>query len=289
MAASLERAKGKIKARMESLRGGVYTEADLSMMLASSAASWGVAKSVKRKEFIEFLVAELDLRRIDLKSERYGTMTRYAWGQYSPYAMALTLRPRSYLSHGTAVSLHGLNDQVPKTIYANQEQSKKRSKGELSQEGLNRAFSMRQRTSRYVYSMEGLRVVLLSGKHTGQLGVVTYTGDMGEELPVTGIPRTLVDIAVRPAYAGGIQQVLEAYRGALERVDVGEVVRTLRNLEYMYPYHQAIGFLMERAGYQEKQWLRLRQLGTHFDFYLVHGMKDPQYDASWRLFHPQGI
>ncbi len=289
MATSLERAKGRIQTQIESMIGGVFTEADLSAMLSANAGVWRVAKSVKRKEFIGFLISEMGLRAIEMKSERYGSTIRYVWGEYSPYAMALTLRPRSYLSHGTAVLLHGLNDQASKTIYVNQEQSKKPASGTLSQERLNLAFSRRQRTSSYVFSLEGRRVVLLSGKHTVQLGVVAHSGLLGERLPVTGIARTLIDIVVRPAYAGGIQQVLEAYRGAEELVDTAELVRTLRQLNYLYPYHQAVGFLLERAGYPEKEWVELKRLGTEFDFYLVHGMKSPQYDSGWRLFYPQGM
>ena len=111
----------------------------------------------------------------------------------------------------------------------------------------------------------------------------------GEEVPTTGVARTLTDIVVRPAYAGGIVQVLEAYRGAKGRVDASEIVRVLRKLDYIYPYHQAIGFLMERAGYPPKEWLKLRRLGTKFDFYLIHGMKKPKHDPKWRLFFPEGV
>ena len=203
--------------------------------------------------------------------------------------MALSLRPRSYLSHGTAVFLHALNEQLPKTIYANQEQSAKPSSGRLSQERLTLAFTHRQRTSSYVYAMESFRVVLLSGKQTGDLGVMTLKGPQGEEVRGTGIARTLIDIVVRPAYAGGIVQVLEAYRGAKGRVEAGEIVRTLRKLDYVYPYHQSVGFLMERAGYAPQECAKLRRLGTNYDFYLIHGMKKPKHDPKWRLFFPEGI
>jgi predicted transcriptional regulator of viral defense system len=203
--------------------------------------------------------------------------------------MGLSLRPRSYLSHGTAVFLHGLNDQIPKTIYVNQEQSKKSGSGRLSQERLTLAFSRRQRTSKYVYGFDGYRAVLLSGKQTGALGVAKLGGPQRETLPVTGLARTLIDIAVRPAYAGGIVQVMEAYRGARGRVGGAEMVRMLRKLDYVYPYHQAIGFLMERAGYPEGEWEKLRRLGTRFDFYLLHGMRNAKRDEKWRLFFPEGL
>ena len=44
--------------------------------------------------------------------------------------MALSLRPRSYLSHASALVLQGLTEQIPGTIYVNQEQSAKASAAE---------------------------------------------------------------------------------------------------------------------------------------------------------------
>ncbi len=289
MASKLERAKPQVIALFESIRGGVFTEPDLLDILKKHRRRWELGVRVSGPVFTKFLVDELGLRIVELRAEQYGTLYRYAWREFSPYVMALSIRSRSYLSHGTAVFLHGLNDQLPKTIHVNREQSEKPKGGGLTQERLNLAFSRRQRTSKYVYAFDSYRAVLLSGKQTGAYGVITRRGPQREELPVTGLARTLVDIAVRPAYSGGIVQVLEAYRGAKGKVGGAEIVRVLKRLDYVYPYHQAIGFLMERAGYPEEEWARLRALGTKFDFYLLHGLKKPRRDEKWRLLVPEGL
>ena len=114
-------------------------------------------------------------------------------------------------------------------------------------------------------------------------------GPQRESLQVTDIARTLIDIVVRPAYAGGIVQVLEAYRGARGRVEASEIVRRLEALDYLYPYHQAIGFLMDRAGFSAAEFEKLRRLGTRFDFYLTYGMKQTTHDDKWRLYIPKGF
>lgn len=290
MGITLERASGKIRDHLAADRGGAFREADLASMLLHYKAEWGIKGRPSSRTFLAFLLEQVGLREVELRSDQYRPLTRFAFGDYSPYRMALSIRPRSYLSHGTAVFLHGLNDQLPKTIYVNQEQSKKPQRsGELSQDRITQAFSRHQRTSSYIYVFDSYRAVLLSGKQTGDLGVVQAKGPRGEDLRVTNLARTLVDAVVRPAYAGGIFQVLEAYRGARNRVAGEDIVAMLMGLDYLYPYHQAIGFLMERAGYPEKQWGKLRQLGTAFDFYLLHGIKKPHLDEKWRLFVPEGI
>jgi hypothetical protein len=110
-----------------------------------------------------------------------------------------------------------------------------------------------------------------------------------ETLDATKLERTLIDIAVRPAYAGGVYQVLNAYRTAKGRMSVSVVLATLKKLDYLYPYHQVIGFYMEKAGYEEQRYERLLKVGLKYDFYLAHDIRESEYNAKWRLFAPKGF
>ena len=67
------------------------------------------------------------------------------------------------------------------------------------------------------------------------------------------------------------------------------MIKLLEEMDHAYPYHQSIGFLMERAGRQEKDCDKFKQLGTEFDFFLDYGLKRPAYDGKWRLYYPPSL
>ncbi len=213
---------------------------------------------------------------------------RYVWREANPYEIALSLKRNAYLCYATAIFLHGLAEQIPSVIFVNAEQSPKQSSGILTQEGIDRAFSGRQRESNFVFQYDNSKAVLISGKNTRQLEVIQLDHS-GVKLTLTSLERTLIDIVVRPNYSGGVFQVLEAYRRAQTRISVATLVATLKKLEYVYPYHQAIGFYMQRAGYPEKLYARLKDFGFKYNFYLTYDLREKEYVADWRLFVPKGL
>ncbi|MBN9682167.1 MULTISPECIES: type IV toxin-antitoxin system AbiEi family antitoxin domain-containing protein [unclassified Corallococcus] len=288
----LQLAAGLIAQAFQDEPGRVYSRPALTAMLKRHREEWGLPASVGLSGFIQFLADSKQLSVVRLSSDTGEVVTRYVWEQASPLAVALTLRPSAYLSHGTAAWLQGLTDQFAKVIYVNKEQSPKPPpRGGLTQEAIDRAFKGHQRASTYVFHFDIYRAVLLSGKNTGALGVEDVPTPEGEFLPATNVERTLIDLTVRPTYAGGVEEVLGAFRRAREqeKVDVEKLLQTLAQLNYVYPYHQALGFYMERAGFEADALSPLRALGLQHDFYLAYGLKDLVYDAGWRLHHPRGL
>ncbi len=271
----------------------VFSRRELSAFLRGAADEGQLPQSTSASKFIAFLETK-GLSKATLRlAAGVGTgspITRYIWGPVSVYSLGLSMRPGAYLSHASAVFLHGLTDQIPKTIYVNKEQSAKPPPAlGLTQEGINRAFANSQRSSTYIFSYEGYRFVLLSGKSTNRLEVSEIKGSQGEFVDATKLERTLIDIAVRPAYAGGVFEVVKAYRAAKDRVSVNTLVATLKQLGYVYPYHQAVGFYMQRAGIEPSKLERLKQLGLNFDFYLSHKMGPTSFSPEWRIHFPEGL
>jgi len=291
VATHLDIAAPKIFATLDQSKG-VFSVRELEEIFRDSRHEWDLPDRTRVSRWLEYLQTKGSLRKLTLQAKGYTPLIRYVWGGVSAYRLAALIWRGAYLSHGSAVFLHGLTDDIPKTVYVNREQSPKPTpSGGLTQERLDMAFSRPQRSSAYVLTVDDFRIVMLSGKNTGRLEVGEIPDPSAESrlLPVTRLERTLIDIVVRPAYAGGVTRLVDAFHGAAPRVSVPVLVATLRQLGYIYPYHQALGFLLERAGVDPTQLGPLRELGMEFDFHLAHGMRERDYDPSWRLFFPKGL
>jgi predicted transcriptional regulator of viral defense system len=272
----------------------VYKQSELTGILKKNQGTdWKLSQHLTTPSFIKKLLGHPQFKKIFLQpANESPVVTRFIWGNVSPYEMALSLNPNSYLCHGTAVFLHGLNDQIPRVVYVNKEQSQKLvNKTNLTQEGIDKAFAGAQRTSLYEIAYKNNRIFLVRGKNTDNLDVSQMKGENGEALAVTKIERTLIDIAVRPAYAGGVYQVLAAYEGARGLISISKITKLLEKMSFHYPYHQAIGFYLKKAGYPSKSINTLKGFGLEFDFYLDYGIsrKNNEYDEEWRLFYPKGF
>jgi predicted transcriptional regulator of viral defense system len=269
----------------------VFGTQDLVRLLNENRAAWGVRSDVGPKDFFEYLQKELALKHVVLKGVSHDhAFTRYLWRTPTALEVAVSLRSTAYLCHLSAVSVHGLTNESPRTLYVNYEQSEKpRPDGDLTQPALDRAFRGKQRESTYAFKYADYRIFLLSGKHTNRLEVEQIAIADQFEGSVTSLERTLIDITVRPTYAGGVHEVLDAYRRAKDRVSIPRLMSTLQKLDYVYPYHQAIGFYLKRAEYAEAESKALKKLEREFNFYLAHDMRDKEFDKEWRIYHPKGM
>ncbi len=282
-------AKRDIVKAFEETPTRVFTRADIDEIISRNRTFWRLSQSTTTNKFIAFLLDRTPLKAIEFEFPARPT-TRYVWGDVPTLQVVQCLNQEAYFSHYTAVDLHELTEQIPKTIYLNIEQRLTGSGGELTQDRIERAFKLKPRVSHNVAPIGDLRICLLNGRNTGRLGVVEISRrDLGQ-LRVTGVERTLIDIAVRPVYAGGVFEVAKAYKLAQNQLSVNKLVAYLKKLKYTYPYHQAIGFYLDRAGvYKESQINLLHELPMHFDFYLANRMGKVEYIKKWRLFVPKGF
>ena len=117
----------------------------------------------------------------------------------------------------------------------------------IPQENIDKAFSKPMRTTNNYFDYNNQRIYILNGQYTNNLGVIEQEG-----IRVTNIERTLIDITVRPQYSGGVyDEFSNIFKKAKGEASANRIAAYLQKLDYSYPYHQAIGLYLEKAGYKE--------------------------------------
>lgn len=273
----------------------VLRAADIARVLRENRGAWRLAQGTSLQNFIDFLSEKSELRHI-----RYPFPQRevigYTWGKLSTYETLIGLIPKGFYSHYTALRMHGLTEQIPKTIYISKEKSAPlATKNSYDQEAIDKAFKQPQRISsnEIELSEEGVRVVMLQSAHHNSLGIIEgrfYEGSPeGLRVRYTNLERTMIDVVIRPSYAGGVAEVAKAFENAKGKLAVNKVSAMLRQMKFGYPYHQAIGYYLERAGYKDSLVEIFRRQPMIYDFYLAHGLKRTSYCKDWRLYIPEGF
>jgi hypothetical protein len=268
----------------------VFSHAQLEALFRAQRREWRLAKAMQAQEFITKLL-EAELLRV-FEPERTSSHKRlYVRDAATAYELALHLAPGNYFSHESALYLHGLLPTEPARVWVTQEQLPKQRQlppAPLTQTGVNAAFAHLQRQAQPVGQYRGYSLQWLASQAAGRPGVLTIAVSPTERWPVTGLERTLLDCTVRPAYAGGPATVLAAYRQAAPHLNVAKLADLLQHMAYRYPYNQAVGFYLERAGgYPADVVQPFAQQPRLLDFYLSHATGEATaYCARWRIHYP---
>src|SRR5262245_41500258 len=119
--ARIQIAKPDIVRYFDQLPARVLKPSELGRALADNRGFWRLAQNTTTSDFVAFLVQSGQLQRHDFPFP-YRREIRYAWGDVPLLEVLLTIKPGAYYTHYTAMRMHGLTEQVPKTIYLNHEQ-----------------------------------------------------------------------------------------------------------------------------------------------------------------------
>jgi len=265
----------------------IFKKSDILEILSTNKDEWKLSSTISSNKLINFLISINKLKLYQLNFPQRKEI-RYGWGKVSDYEIFNSLRPDSYFTHSSALYLHKLISTKPNIIYINYEQPQKRNQdSQLMQERIDFAFNNACRVSNMKAKFQKKEVCLLNGKFTGHNGVIDYKVKDGRIIRVTNIERTLIDSTVRPIYSGGVETVQLAYKKAVHRVNIKKLIELLSDIGFIYPYHQAIGFYIERSGvYSEEQIKLLEQFEVKYNFFLCHKITNKKYSARWKLFYP---
>ena len=276
-----------IKRTVDDLKTKAFSKIFLYRLFEQERSRWNISSLKTFKQFIDFILKENILIEHELSAQNGKRQLLYSNGAVDDFTLFGALNTHGYFTHYTSMFLHQLTLQIPKTYYLNVEHSKDISSQGLTQDAIDNAFSQTQRKANSSLTYNTKKVYILNGKKTDGLGVIQKVNE-SESYKYTDLERTLIDIAIRPVYSGGVFEVLGAYQGAKTQIDPVKLESYLTQLNFIYPYHQVIGFYLEKAGYDAKT-LRLFEKDQKFKFYLTYNIRSKEFSSKWNLYYPKGM
>lgn len=266
----------------------VLSRTEYEGLVSSINEIWGL-RSISRNNIKKFLLEENLFIQDHIKTDDNHSSEIYYLPQSKiDFFDVASVRSRSsYFSFFSALYINNLTLQIPKQIYLTLERKTlDHNDNILRQENIDRAFSKPPRITTDKRNYKNFDINFINGQYQNQIGITEFR----DQYTVSDIERTLIDISVRPFYSGGVTQVLEAYINAKNRMDPKKLIDYYTQMNYTYPYHQVIGFYLEKAGYDEKiynEFLNFDDLD--FDFYLTYNILHKEYSKKWRLYYPKGL
>ena len=290
---SFEAATELIRDNLYSDNIKAYTTYDIKNIFSLNRSDWKIAGYRTPDQFMSFLENKKIIKILKLKHQSTGSIKKILTEpDATKQNIALTIKKDGYLSNYSSMQIHQLTLQIPKSLYISfnkglDTKDIKKSENEITQENIDIAFSKPQRITSEVYKSEldNTRFYFIQKAHKEKnIGILS-----NDNYSYTDLERTLIDIAVRPAYSGGVFEVLNAFEIAKENVDINKLNTYLLELDYKYPYHQVIGFYMSKAGYTDEKISLFSNYLSKYDFYLTYNISNKEFDSKWKIYYPKGF
>jgi predicted nucleic-acid-binding protein len=258
-------------------------------------------KSFSLNKFIKYLLDNEFIFEFEFENninDKKIYVSKY-FNNKSDYAKALEvsslLIPKSYISYFSSMYHYNLTQQLPKKIYLSVERKSNAPHNALKQEVINKALCKEGRLPAGVLSMLGYEIYLVHAKEANRVGIKRVLL-FDKDYRITTLERTLVDIVVRSEISGGIEEVVQAYKKAFElyrdTIFINKIIFILKKLNYIYPYHQVIGYLLSKSGFDASNIKKEFEFKN--DFFLARGivnenLNDLDYNQEFRLYIPKNL
>ncbi len=234
-----------------------------------------------------------------LTAKNSKTVTLYCsrkLDKLNPYEIVQAMFPQGYFCNLSSIYYHSLTNQVPKALYICYEKkpAKRKKVNTVNNNELRRSFIKPHRHTKHVYTLNDYEIIVVERRAR-----ISGSGVVESHLPstllpntsrVTCIERALIDAVVSPQYNGGIVSVNTYFRNARDMLDMAMLIKIYRRLDFVYPYSQSIGFLLDRAGMPKYASVIYKNFPPERSFFVDHDAKTSWiYDEKWKLYYPAGI
>lgn len=208
---------------------------------------------------------------------------------FSIEELAASLTSRGYFSNIFAAYIHGITTSHSRVIINEEQWRANNLSGKITQRGIDSAFQNPQRKSSNTCFFREYVITFTNSANTNKLGVINIDYQYFK-FNTTDIDRTLIDLAVRPSYAGGYVEVYLCYKNAIEKnlVDPQRLLHYLKKMNFSFPYVQAIGFYLYIAS-GKKEIYSIFETEPPFNFYCDYQIDSPTLSKKWKVYYPQSL
>jgi predicted transcriptional regulator of viral defense system len=214
----------------------------------------------------------------------------------NPYEIAKAMYPEAYFCNLSSIYYHALTNQIPSSVYLCHETisaKRKTHKKSINNNALRSAFIKPHRYTNYVFDINWHEIVVVDRVKNSGHGVVevhTSRTVLPDHSRVTCIERALIDAVVSPHYNGGIVSVSAYFKKASRKFSISKLVDIYKQLNFIYPYSQSIGFFLDKAGMTKNALVIYKEFPPARTFFVDHEAKTSwSYDDKWKLYYPLGL
>jgi len=150
------------------------------------------------------------------------------------YEVAMHLVTNGAISHWSAMSFHGLTEQIPRTVFV------------LTTDSITR---MRGADGK-LYQVAGWSYEFIQVKPERYFGIdIVWFGE--SRIAITDRERTLLDGLMRPNYCGGFSDVAETFIDRVADIDIEKIVDYALRLDASTA--RRLGWILSKAGVEPKR------------------------------------
>jgi hypothetical protein len=261
-----------------------YTYRDLQILLENLKRDSLVAQSLKFDSFFSRVIQkDLHKESIHLDSQVVPQdLTRYYFGDTNTeFDKALMYKKDSFLSLSTSLNFQGLSTIQDNIIYTSSELNDKSKYSKpitLTQQDIDNSYSKEARKTKSYAEYGDKFLVLLTPKYSNKIEVIEYNG-----IPVSSINRALVEIIVNSQYYKSTQEIINIFKPIKKYIDLEKVNNVLIGFNYIYPFHQCVGFFLEQIGFKREELGIFHKYVDTLVFYTRKQLLEYRYDDYWKI------
>lgn len=247
----------------------------------------------------KYILKQLHKLPLKWQTQRFKTLLYSPYPDPAPHELLGAYGKDGYACYFCALYFNKLTGQVPKSFhiaFPRQEKDRKsvQEYKDIEYEDVRDVFMKKPKESKITVKYGECQYIFVERDAIHSVGVekreFIQDGRKASFL-VTDLESTLIDVAVAPHRAGGISSVMDAWRAAEGRYDIGKLYYYYSMQKFIYPFWQRIGFLMEKAGQVEsaRKWDYFFKMERR-PFFLMHEYRTSwKLDEHWQIHYPQSI